>query len=75
MIKKLVFFQCLQKNRRTEINKDYIKLLSKNNYKFFDYSKYALKNIFLEGTGSMVLDRENKKHIAVFLKDQTNHFF
>ena len=59
--KKIGIFSMFAKNRRTEINKDYIKLLSKNNYKFFDYSKYALKNIFLEGTGSMVLDRENKK--------------
>lgn len=49
-------------NRRTEINYDLInKITKKNNYKIFDYSNNVEKNIFLEGTGSIVLDRANKK--------------
>lgn len=49
------------KNRRTEINYNYVSKLNIDNYKVFDYSNHAVKNLFLEGTGSVVLDRVNKK--------------
>ena len=58
---KIGIFSMYAKNRRTEINYNHVKCLNINNYKVFDYSKYAEKNLFLEGTGSVVLDRINKK--------------
>ena len=59
---KIGIFPMNALNRRTEINYDLIKKINKkNNYKIFDYSNNAKKNIFLEGTGSVVLDRNNKK--------------
>lgn len=59
---KIGIFPMNALNRRTEINYDLIKKINKkNNYKIFDYSNHAKKNIFLEGTGSVVLDRTNKK--------------
>lgn len=59
---KIGIFSMNALNRRTEINYDLIKKINKkNNYKIFDYSNHAKKNIFLEGTGSVVLDRTNKK--------------
>ncbi len=59
---KIGIFPMNALNRRTEINYDLIKKINKkNNYKIFDYSNNAKKKIFLEGTGSVVLDRTNKK--------------
>ena len=59
---KIGIFPMNALNRRTEINYDLInKINKKNKYKIIDYSNYAEKNIFLEGTGSVVLDRANKK--------------
>ena len=58
---KIGIFSMYAKNRRTEINYNHVLSLNINNYKVFDYSKYAEKNLFLEGTGSVVLDRVNKK--------------
>ena len=54
-------FPMFAKNRRTEVNYDFIKKINNNNdYKIYDYTKYADLEIFLEGTGSFVLDRTNK---------------
>ena len=54
-------FPMFAKNRRTEVNYDFIKKINNNNnYKIYDYTKYADSEIFLEGTGSFVLDRTNK---------------
>jgi len=59
---KIGIFPMNALNRRTEINYDLInKINKKNKYKIIDYSNYVEKNIFLEGTGSVVLDRANKK--------------
>ena len=63
------------KNRRTEINKDYIKSTLKKQLQVFDYSKYALKIYFWKELKHGSGQRKIKRHIVVFLKDQTNHFF
>lgn len=58
---KIGIFPMFAKNRRTEVNYDLIKKISSNNnYKIYDYTKYADSEIFLEGTGSFVLDRTNR---------------
>ncbi len=58
---KIGIFSMYAKNRRTEINYNHVSNLNIDNYKVFDYSNYTEKNLFLEGTGSVVLDRVNKK--------------
>ena len=58
---KVGIFPMFAKNRRTEVNYDLInKINSNNDYKIYDYTKYADSDIFLEGTGSFVLDRTNR---------------
>ncbi len=58
---KIGIFPMFAKNRRTEVNYDLIKKINNNNdYKIYDYTKYADSEIFLEGTGSFVLDRTNR---------------
>ena len=58
---KIGIFPMFAKNRRTEVNYDLIKKINCNNdYKIYDYTKYADLDIFLEGTGSFVLDRTNR---------------
>ncbi len=58
---KIGIFPMFAKNRRTEVNYDLInKINSNNDYKIYDYTKYADSEIFLEGTGSFVLDRTNR---------------
>ena len=58
---KIGIFPMFAKNRRTEVNYDLIKKINSNNdYKIYDYTKYADSEIFLEGTGSFVLDRTNR---------------
>ena len=58
---KIGIFPMFAKNRRTEVNYDLIKKINRNNdYKIYDYTKYADSEIFLEGTGSFVLDRTNR---------------
>jgi len=58
---KVGIFSMYAKNRRTEIDYNHVSNLNIDNYKVFDYSNYTEKNLFLEGTGSVVLDRVNKK--------------
>jgi len=58
---KIGIFPMFAENRRTEVNYDLIKKINSNNdYKIYDYTKYADSEIFLEGTGSFVLDRTNR---------------
>ena len=58
---KIGIFPMFAKNSRTEVNYDLIKKINNNNdYKIYDYTKYADSEIFLEGTGSFVLDRTNR---------------
>ncbi|MGP1924931.1 MAG: citrulline utilization hydrolase CtlX [Arsenophonus sp. NEOnobi-MAG3] len=62
--KILIIYPMFTKNRRLEVQPDnLINLLKKegiNINKIIDFSPYANKLMFLEGTGSLVLDRENK---------------
>lgn len=62
--KEIVFYPMYSKNRRKELEK-FKKLVydlaDGKNKKIIDYSKKCKENIFLEGTGSLVLDRKNKK--------------
>lgn len=58
---KIGIFPMFAKNRRSEVNYDLIKKINSNgDYKIYDYTKYADSDIFLEGTGSFVLDRTNR---------------
>ena len=62
-------------NRREERRLDLFDIL-KNNYKFnisklIDYTSFEKKSQYLEGTGSMVLDRENKICYAA-ISERTN---
>ncbi len=50
-------------NRRAERREDVLEIIEKEGFKIkdiVDYTSAEEENIFLEGTGSMVLDRENK---------------
>ena len=60
---KYVIHSMYAKSRRGEKNKSFIKTLSNHSFKYTilnDYTNYELEDIFLEGTGSVVLDRVNK---------------
>ena len=60
---KYIIHSMYAKSRRGEKNKSFIKTLSNYNFNYTllnDYTNYELKDIFLEGTGSVVLDRVNK---------------
>lgn len=59
---KVFLYPMYSENRRLERRNDIIELLNKN---FFissvtDLSEYEKREIYLEGTGSLVLDRDNK---------------
>ncbi len=65
---ELVIYSMCAKNRRNERKKEFIEAIQ-NNFKVnetIDFSSNESKNEFLEGTGSMVLDREN--HIVYACK-------
>ena len=61
---RIALYPMYAKNRRYERRLDILDgLNNKFNFKIekvLDYSEYESKNIFLEGTGSMVLDRSSK---------------
>ena len=60
---KYIIHSMYAKSRRGEKNKSFIKTLSNHNFNYTllnDYTNYELEDIFLEGTGSVVLDRVNK---------------
>jgi len=62
--KKIAIYPMFAENRRLERSENVIVFLEKNNVKIneiIDYSEAEKNNFFLEGTGSMVLDRINKK--------------
>jgi len=61
-------------NRRKERREDILDILEQKGFiinGIMDYSEAENENIFLEGTGSMVLDRKNKIAYAV-LSERTN---
>jgi hypothetical protein len=60
----IVLYPMFAENRRHERREDVVKYIEKNNYSIsnvIDYSSAEESNIFLEGTGSIVLDRLNRK--------------
>jgi hypothetical protein len=60
----LVLYPMLAENRRKERRKDIIQHYSTINSTVFDLTENEAKNIFLEGTGSIVFDYENRKAYA-----------
>lgn len=59
----VVLYPMYAPNRREERCKNVLPRLSEHyegNYKVLDLSGYEKDNMFLEGTGSLILDRENK---------------
>ena len=66
--KKIVLYPMYAENRRLERNENIIKKVESTGViidTILDYTKAELNNQFLEGTGSMVLDRKNKKAYAI----------
>ena len=60
---KYIIHSMYAKSRRGEKNKSFIKTLSNHNFNYTllnDYTNYEIEDVFLEGTGSVVLDRVNK---------------
>ena len=60
----VVLYPMFAENRRLERREDVLDILEKNNFNIeniVDYSEAEEEEFFLEGTGSMILDRENRK--------------
>ena len=60
---KYVIHSMYAESRRKEKNKSFIDKLNNNGFNYTllnDYTNYEQDNVFLEGTGSVVLDRTNK---------------
>ena len=59
---ELIIYPMFSPNRRVERRADIVDLLKEKFYvkKVTDLSFYEAENLFLEGTGSLVLDRQNK---------------
>ena len=60
----IALYPMFAENRRNERREDVVKYIEKNRYLIndvIDYSSAEESNIFLEGTGSIVLDRINRK--------------
>jgi len=60
----VVLYPMFAKNRRLERREDILDLVEKEGFiinNVVDYTKAEDENLFLEGTGSLLLDRENRK--------------
>jgi hypothetical protein len=61
---RVFLYPMFAKNRRKERKKEIFEMLTnKNSFKIneiIDFSKHEESDLFLEGTGSMILDRQNK---------------
>lgn len=60
----VVLFPMYAENRRLERREDILELLEEKGFiieNVIDYTSAEAENIFLEGTGSIILDRENEK--------------
>ncbi|XP_065909822.1 uncharacterized protein [Dysidea avara] len=69
---RIGLFPMYAKIRRVERRKDIIQgLVNEYGYKVVDYTNYENESKFLEGTGSMVLDRDNR--IAYACKSARTH--
>ena len=75
---KYVIHSMYAKSRRGEKNKSFINTLSTHNFNYTllnDYTNYELEDIFLEGTGSVVLDRVNKHAYCSISKRSNDELF
>lgn len=68
---RTALYPMFAKNRRTERRPDILKTLNRSENHMFDMSGHESEYHFLEGTGSMVLDRKNKVVYAC-LSQRTN---
>ena len=75
---KYVIHSMYAKSRRKEKNKSFIETLNSNGFNYSllnDYTKYEESDVFLEGTGSVVLDRKNKvAYCAISKRSDLNLF-
>ena len=72
-----VIYPMFAENRRFERNSDTLKKLLEKGIKVkvtHDYSSFEDQNKFLEGTGSIVLDRKIKLHTVQYLKDPMKNY-
>ena len=70
----VVLYPMFAVNRRPERRPDILKQIEKEGFsirKVVDYSPFENRGVFLEGTGSMVLDRANRKAYAA-LSERTH---
>ena len=75
---KYVIHSMYAKSRRGEKNKSFINTLSTHNFNYTllnDYTNYEIEDIFLEGTGSVVLDRVNKHAYCSISKRSNDELF
>ena len=71
---RIALYPMYAKNRRLERNEEVLQFLEEKNIiinESIDYSSAEKKEYFLEGTGSMVLDRINKKSYCS-ISERTN---
>ena len=74
----ICLFPMLARNRRLERKPEIFSFLNMNGFKIhniIDYSYYELENIYLEGTGSMILDRKNKIAYCSLSKRSNQNLF
>ena len=75
---KYVIHSMYAESRRNEKNKSFIETLNNNGFNYSllnDYTKYEESDVFLEGTGSVVLDRKNKvAYCAISKRSDLNLF-
>ena len=60
----VALYPMFAENRRLERREDVLEILEENNFNIeniVDYTEAEEEDFFLEGTGSMILDRENRK--------------
>ena len=76
---EVCLFPMLARNRRLERKPEVFSFLEVNGFQIdrvIDYSYYELENIFLEGTGSIILDRKNKiAYCSVSKRSNEDLFF
>jgi hypothetical protein len=71
---KIAVYPMYAENRRMERRDEVLETIEQNNFKIesgVDYTIAEEEGVFLEGTGSMVLDRKNRKAYAV-LSERTD---
>ncbi len=59
----IAFYPMFAENRRLERREDVLELIEEQGFiinEIYDYTEAENENIFLEGTGSIILDRENR---------------